>query len=100
MTVSRGSLSPTFASGTLDYDVSVGNDVLEINVTATVADSTATFTINGVSKTSAVEAGPYSLVVGDNEIEIVVTAEDGTSTTYTVTVNRAACKWFDLISSE
>ncbi|MFT9848537.1 cadherin-like beta sandwich domain-containing protein [Aneurinibacillus sp. REN35] len=90
LSVSQGTLSPLFASGTASYTVNVGNAVNSIDVTPTVADAGATVTVNGNAATSS-EATTVSLSVGSNPITVIVTAANGTTTrTYTVTVTRAA----------
>ncbi|MFC5404806.1 cadherin-like beta sandwich domain-containing protein [Cohnella soli] len=90
LTLSRGSLSPTFAAGTPGYTASVGNGVSSIMVTPTANDNAATVRVNGTTVTSASASGAINLSVGSNSIPIVVMAQDGTTTnTYTVTVTRA-----------
>ncbi|MCY9597385.1 hypothetical protein PC41400_08855 [Paenibacillus chitinolyticus] len=90
LTLSAGTLTPVFDSGTTSYTAQVATGVSSIDVTPVVADGTATLTMNGHAATSGT-AVPVSLNVGDNTITVVVTAQDGTtSETYTVTVNRAA----------
>ncbi|WP_213413342.1 cadherin-like beta sandwich domain-containing protein, partial [Xylanibacillus composti] len=96
LALSGGSLSPAFASSTITYTSSVGNEVNSLTVTPTVADSTATVTVNGTAVTSGSASDPIPLSVGDNPITVVVTAEDGTTKTYTVTVTRAASSNADL----
>ncbi|MDT9726520.1 hypothetical protein DUZ99_16175, partial [Xylanibacillus composti] len=49
LALSAGSLSPVFASSTITYTSSVGNEVNSLTVTPTVADSTATVTVNGTA---------------------------------------------------
>ncbi|QTH42825.1 cadherin-like beta sandwich domain-containing protein [Cohnella sp. LGH] len=91
MTLSSGTLSPTFAAGTTSYATSVANGVSSITVTPTVSDSTATVKVNGTIVANGSASGAISLIVGDNPIPVVVTAQDGTTTkAYTVTVTRAA----------
>ncbi|OFW79260.1 MAG: hypothetical protein A2201_00395, partial [Alicyclobacillus sp. RIFOXYA1_FULL_53_8] len=90
LTLSSGTLTPTFASGTFSYTANVSNSVSSVNVTPTVADATATVKVNGTTTTSG-GAASVPLSVGSNTIKVVVTAQDGTTTqTYTVTVTRAA----------
>jgi hypothetical protein len=90
MTLDQGTLSPAFAAGTTSYAASVGNAVSSIQVTPTVADSTATLKVNGSDVTSG-SAANVPLNIGANTITVLVTAQDGTSQkTYTVTVTRAA----------
>ncbi len=86
LTLSQGSLSPSFTSGMAAYNAGVINATSSITVTPTVNEANATVTVNG-----APAATPVNLTVGANAIPVVVTAHDGTTTrTYTVTVYRAS----------
>lgn len=78
LALSTGELYPSFSPSVKSYNVSVPYSVKEINISATAADTT--------SKISG--AGTKSLVVGENVIYIIVTAENGSKTTYTLTVDR------------
>ncbi|WP_186786209.1 cadherin-like beta sandwich domain-containing protein [Paenibacillus agilis] len=89
LTISAGTISPTFASGTVNYTSGVSNSVTELDVTATVSDSNATVKVNGARVASG-SASRVALTVGVNTIAVEVTAQDGTTKkTYTVTVTRA-----------
>jgi trimeric autotransporter adhesin len=96
LTLSSGTLSPTFASNTVSYTASVANSISNITVTPTVADATATIQarVNGggyASVTSGSPSGALALNVGANTVDVKVTAQDTTTIkTYTVTVTRAA----------
>ncbi len=91
LSLSKGTLSPTFASGTTSYTASVANSATSLTVTPTAADATATVTVNGVGVTSGNATGSIALLIGANTLTTVVTAQDGTTTqTYTVVVTRAA----------
>ncbi|MBF9018275.1 MULTISPECIES: SUMF1/EgtB/PvdO family nonheme iron enzyme [unclassified Oceanispirochaeta] len=82
LTVNIGSLSPVFAADTTAYTVSVPNGTSSITVTGIQADHTATLsTNNGVS---------LDLTVGDNPIILTVTAADGSTQDYVVTVSVTA----------
>ncbi len=97
LTIAPGTLAPVFASNTLDYTAQVDNTVGAIQITATTADTGATLTINGQSRTSGNPGVGFSLSVGANIIPMVVTAADKvTSKTYTLTVTRAASANADL----
>ena len=78
--VSDGTLSPSFDSDTLIYSLKTEED--EITITATPKDTLATVEINGKSSSTV------KLDYGDNKIEIKVTAQDGTTKTYTLKVER------------
>jgi subtilase family serine protease len=89
LTISSGTLTPAFGSGTISYTASVVNATSSINLTATTTQGNATITLNGSSWNGSSSA--VSLNVGSNTITIVVTAQDTVTTkTYTITVTRAA----------
>lgn len=81
LSLSSGTLSPTFSSGTTSYTAAVANSVS--SVTPTYTSSTgSTVTINSVWS---------NLAVGSNTATLTVQSADGTaSQTYTVTITRAA----------
>src|SRR6185312_4717711 len=87
LTLSTGTLSPVFASGTTSYTTTVNK--ASITVTPTAADAGATITVNGTAVMSGTASAAITLVVGSNMVTTVVTAQDGTTTkTYTITVTR------------
>jgi len=88
LVVSAGALVPAFVATPINYDVTAPNTTADTTVTATVEDSTATLTINGSPATSGVPSPSITLAVGTNSIPIVVTAENGTTKTYTVVVTQ------------
>ncbi|MFD0676073.1 MULTISPECIES: TIM-barrel domain-containing protein [unclassified Paenibacillus] len=75
MSLSSGSL--TFSPATTSYNVSVANDVTSLTVTAGVADSNATLTINGGATASGQASSPIALNVGSNTITIVGSERHG-----------------------
>ena len=89
LTISEGTL-PAFAAATTSYAVDVDNDVASVTLTPTTSDTTAHVTVAGTAVTSATASGAITLNVGANAIAIVVTAQNGTEKTYTVTVTRGA----------
>ncbi|TBL71506.1 S-layer homology domain-containing protein [Paenibacillus thalictri] len=89
LALSNGTLSPSFASGTTVYTSNVANSVSSVTVTANVYDTNAMLTVNGTQVVSGQASGAINLNVGSNVIPIVVTAEDGTTKAYNVTVTRA-----------
>jgi uncharacterized protein YjdB len=79
LAVSAGTLTPAFAANKTSYAVNVDYNVASIDISATAADANAT-----VSGT-----GNKPLIVGVNNFDIEVHAEDGTTTkTYAVEVVR------------
>jgi uncharacterized repeat protein (TIGR02543 family) len=90
LTISSGTLSPSFDSATTSYTATVANGTSSLTVTPTRNQANATITVNGTAVNSGSASGPISLSVGTNTITVVVTAQDGTTTSYTITVTRAA----------
>ena len=76
--VSAGSLSPSFSLSRTSYTVNVGEDVSVCTISATPQDSAATVSVGG-SK---------NLSMGKNVRTVTVTAENGATKTYTITINR------------
>jgi len=97
LTLSSGTLSPTFAAATISYTASVANSVSSITVTPVTSDPSATVTVNGAAVAYGATSGPISLAVGSNTITTKVTSHDGTvNKTYTVKVTRALSSNADL----
>lgn len=61
------------------YNVTVPNDVESVNVYAKTQDTKAKIT-SGI--------GSHNLDIGSNDISVIVTAEDGSTQTYTINVTR------------
>jgi len=89
LTLSSGSIG-TFSSVTTNYSVTVANSISSVTITPTVNDSNSTVTVNGATVTSGSPSTSISLNEGSNSILVVVTAQDASSTTYTLTLNRTA----------
>jgi hypothetical protein len=87
--VSSVTLSPSFASSTTAYTGAVGNPTTSLTVTPTVSDPTARVTVQGSAVASGAPSVPIALAVGATAITTVVTAQDGTTRDYTITVTRA-----------
>lgn len=83
ITVSKDSdvyaLSPIFNSSTLEYSVEVPKEIDQVNINA-VANGSYTKSITGT--------GNVSLNFGSNTVKLVVTAEDNSTTTYKLNINR------------
>lgn len=78
LAIDGAELTPIFAADTSEYTASVDYSTASVDVTAAAMDNA-----------TIVGGGTYALIVGDNKIEIQVTAEDGvTVKTYTITVTR------------
>lgn len=79
LTVSAGELAPTFDPTITDYTLSLPLRTNKITFTATPSDSKAT--VQG--------DGEVALRGGENKVAVVVTAEDGSAKTYSITVKVA-----------
>lgn len=91
LTLSQGqsTILPAFDPATTAYTASVGNEIDSLTVTPTATDDTATITVNTIPVASGDASGSIPLNVGDNTITVyVVSSDETTNTTYTVTVTR------------
>ena len=79
LSISPGTLSPSFQYNIVDYTASVGTDVTSVEVNAKTSNETAT--IESVS-------GNTDLQDGENLVSIVVKAQNGTTATYKIVVTR------------
>lgn len=86
--LSNGSLSPAFDAEITDYLAEAGFLLPSVTVIPTVADLTATVTVNGAATSSGTASSPIALAEGTNTIHVDVTAEDGSTKHYTVMLTR------------
>ena len=87
--VSPGTLAPAFNTNTQNYTVDVANNVQSITVTPTLSDPAATMTVNGQSAISGQASTiPLNNPGQNTVIPIVVTAQNSTVKTYSLTVTR------------
>ena len=95
--VSEGSLE--FNPEKYEYTVNVGNNVNSIDVTAFINSPLSQLKMNGTVYTS-----PHTLTIsplssGNTKVIIIVTAENGDSATYTVTINKTSINPSEVITS-
>jgi hypothetical protein len=81
LSVSPGALNPAFSANTPAYTVLVSDSVTSFTVAAAVADT-------GKATLTQSPPNPVPLSTASTPITLTVTAENGTTKTYTVTVNR------------
>lgn len=74
LTVSNGTLSPSFKASKTRYDISLAGNVTEVTINAKANHSKAT--VSGMGK--------KSLKAGDNTFNVVCKAENGSTKTYTL----------------
>ncbi len=67
-----------FSPYTFNYEITVGNDISSLDLTVVLSDSNATYEVYGNE----------IFEVGENIVTVVVTAEDGSTHTYTIVVNK------------
>ncbi len=79
ITVSSGSLNPTFAGSSKTYAVTVTTEIDKITISAEKNDTTQK--VEGTIKDKA-------LAYGENKFTLTVTSESGVKGTYTITVTR------------
>jgi hypothetical protein len=96
LTLSPGTLSPPFSAGTQDYRVNVATAVAEVTVSATKSDANAVISgdVPNEGRATITLNGPGTTKV----ISVLVTAPNGTSRAYTITVVRAAPSSDDALS--
>ncbi len=89
LTLSAGTLQPTFTAATTQYSISL-QDATDIKVTATTADSKASIKVNDTDVASGTASGTISLTPGTvTNIKVEVTAENGRVKIYTIKVTNS-----------
>ena len=78
LTVEQYKLEPDFSPDITEYSLTVGKDVEDLVIEAVAADENATVEITGNN----------GLLLGENTVNIKVTAEDGTVRTYKINVTK------------
>jgi hypothetical protein len=88
LTVSPGTLSPSFSAGSQNYTVDVATAIAEVTVSATKSDENAVISgdVPNEGQATLTLDGPGTTKI----VSIIVTAPNGTSKTYSITVKRAA----------
>ncbi len=94
LTVTPGPLSPAFVSSTLTYTVDVATGITEVTVTATKSDPNAVLSGSIADPGAGQATGQAVIPLGGpgtaTPVTITVTAPNGNSKAYSITVNRAA----------
>lgn len=90
LSLSEGTLSPSFSAATSSYSASVASSVSSVTVTPVVSESHATVTVNGSAVTSGSASPGISLAPGSvTTVSVIVTAQDSSTRSYTLSVTRA-----------
>lgn len=88
LAVSLGTLIPSFSSAVTTYTMTLANAVPSITATPTATSASTSITVNGTSVTSGSASGTITVNEGSTTITIATTAENGSSTTYTINVTK------------
>ncbi|CAM2844041.1 family 10 glycosylhydrolase [Paenibacillus sediminis] len=89
LTVSAGSLTPSFVPSTYAYTVQVGNEVTKLNISASVDHPKTVIVVDDKRYTGGANI-PVKLHTGPNKVMINVISEDGLKKNYSVTIVRAS----------
>ncbi|WP_419876898.1 Ig-like domain-containing protein [Brevibacillus centrosporus] len=89
LTVNSGTYTPVYDRATSTYTLDVPNRVNSISVSTATFDPSATVTVEG-SQINTGESSTLNVRDGRNEYTIVVTANGGSTHTYTLKVTRQA----------
>jgi len=91
LTTSSGTLSPAFSPSSFNYAATVSNSTTSITVTPTTNNAYASVQVNGTAVLSGAASAAIPLSVGNNTINVAVTAQNGTSKfNYVITVTRVS----------
>ncbi|MBS0152492.1 MAG: cadherin-like beta sandwich domain-containing protein [Nitrospira sp.] len=93
LSVTSGTLNPSFTADQLNYTVDVPTDITSVDVSSTKADPDAVMS-GSVSGGAGQASGQATVTLGAPgtaaSVSITVTAPDGTFKTYSITINRRA----------
>lgn len=92
LTLTSGTLSPTFNKGIYEYTATVDNTVTSIGVKPTAEDTAANITVNDKTVPTGATSQYISLDEGGNVINVVVTDAKGNTNTYVLNVTRKYSK--------
>lgn len=84
------SISPEFDAKTYAYTATVGKNADKFKVKAEPEESTSSITVMGEDVDNGDMSDEYTIGTSFTNVPVVVTAEDGTSNTYRVTITRSA----------
>ena len=88
LTLSGVTFFPLFNPGTTDYTATVDEDLIETTVSAVMFQDDATIVITPADDDAGTAGHQVDLDIGDTDVVVTVTAEDGTTKAYTVAITR------------
>src|SRR6185437_8280581 len=84
-------LTPAFNFNTTSYTLSVTNATTTVKITPAASDANAVIKVNGVAVATGTASPSINLNVGANNVNTVVTAQNGTTAkTYKIVITRTA----------
>lgn len=87
LVINGGDTSINFDPETTTYNATVASGADNITVTPILSDPNATVSVNGIGILNGQASASINLSVGNNTINVAVTAQDGTTTkTYTIII--------------
>jgi hypothetical protein len=95
LALSSGTLTPAFDPAVTSYTDSVAHDISNITVTPTPQDGSANVLVNGQPVAGGSQSGPIGLLVGENTITVLVTAQDNSTKEYVIIVSRSSSHHHD-----
>lgn len=88
LVLNSDTIKPSFSPGVTTYTATAGNAVQQVSIMPTATDTTSRITVNGHATPTGQYSQMFPLPVGLTTFTVVVTAQNGTTSTYTLTVNR------------
>lgn len=87
LSLNSGTLSPEFDAATTSYRATVGSEVTSVQVSAPASNFDARVTVSSEVAGDS-DKKVVALLEGENIVTVTVTAEDGTTNVYTITIIR------------
>jgi uncharacterized repeat protein (TIGR02543 family) len=88
ISLSAGVLTPAFQSSRTSYSVSVSPSVASITISPTANNQFAVIRVNGSTVSSGSSSNTINLSYGANTVSVAVTAQDGSTRSYELSVTR------------
>ena len=88
LVTSKGTIATAGTGAAAVYSTTVTNATKSITLTPTVTEQHATVKVNGTAVASGAASSAVALSPGSNAVTVLVTAQNGTTTTYTLSVLR------------
>jgi hypothetical protein len=88
LSISAGPLVQPFSPGMTVYTATVPESVTRTTIRAIASSREARITINGETVASGAASSAIDLAIGENSINIIVTAANGSTSVYRVVVTR------------